>query len=347
VGLTITVPDRVRNAYGFDESWQIESFGAGHIHRTFRVTGPGQPFVLQRVNHYVFKRPDVIARNIRLAADYLRQHHPEYLFLPIIKTRDGAEMVYDAEGYPWRLLPYIDNTITINEVSEAGEAYEAAKGFGRLTRNLAGCHTEQFEPTIERFHDLGWRYEQFQAALNVATALRISQAKETIAKAKHFAFLVDQYRQLIISKKLKLRVFHNDTKINNILFDKDSRKAVCVIDLDTLMPGYFIYDLGDMVRSFVSPASEAESDLAKVTVRSDIYDALVDGYLSEMDDVLTPDEKSAIPFSGQMMTYIMALRFLADFLNGNVYYAIAYPNQNLDRARNQLRLLELLTDQLH
>lgn len=297
------------------------------------------------MNHNVFKQPDVIVRNMRLAADYLSQHDPDYLFLSIIKTRDGAELACDEEGYSWRLLPYIDNTITVNEVSTAGEAYEAAKGFGRLNRKLAGCNAEPFKPTIERFHDLGWRHEQFESALKGATTGRITQAEEAVARAKHFAFLVDRYKQLIASGKLKLRVFHNDTKINNILFDKDSRKAVCVIDLDTLMPGYFIYDLGDMVRSFVSPASESETDLAKVTVRSEIYDALVQGYLAEMDDVLTHDEKSVIPFSGQMMTYIMALRFLADFLNGNVYYAITYPDQNLDRARNQLQLLGLLCEQ--
>jgi len=147
---------------------------------------------------------------------------------------------------------------------------------------------------------------------------------------------------LIQSGKLKLRVVHNDTKINNILFDTRSNKAVAVIDLDTLMPGYFIYDLGDIVRTFVSPVSEEETDLTKVAFRFPFYQKLLEGYLSEMDDCLTDDEKKAIPFAGLMMTYIMAIRFLADYLNGDIYYNTEYPGQNLVRASNQLRLLALI-----
>jgi Ser/Thr protein kinase RdoA (MazF antagonist) len=135
---------------------------------------------------------------------------------------------------------------------------------------------------------------------------------------------------------------HNDTKVNNILFSSTTQKAACAIDLDTLMPGYFIYDLGDMVRTFVSPVSEEEKDTSKIQFRKNIYDALLRGYLSEMNDVLTNDEKKSIPFSGLMMTYIMALRMLADFLRGNTYYHITYPEQNLVRSRNQLHLLGLI-----
>jgi Ser/Thr protein kinase RdoA (MazF antagonist) len=139
---------------------------------------------------------------------------------------------------------------------------------------------------------------------------------------------------------------HNDTKINNVLFDQATGKTVAVIDLDTLMPGYFIYDLGDMVRTFVCPVSEEERDVTRITFREEIYQAVVEGYLSEMSDVMTPEELRAIPFAGKMMTYIMGLRFLADYLRGNTYYHITYPEQNLVRARNQLRLLEVLTEKL-
>ena len=175
-----------------------------------------------------------------------------------------------------------------------------------------------------------------------ATGVRKQTAQNVIEQAQHFRFLVDEYKDLIESSKLNIRITHNDTKINNILFDAKTAKAVCAIDLDTLMPGYFIYDLGDMIRTFVSPADEDEKDLSKIFVREEIYDAVVKGYLSEMNAVLTADEKTAARFSGLMMTYIMGLRFLADFLNGDVYYQIRYADHNLVRAANQLTLLGCL-----
>ena len=160
--------------------------------------------------------------------------------------------------------------------------------------------------------------------------------------AQSFQYLVREYNSLISKGSLILRVMHNDTKVNNILFDTISQQSVCVIDLDTLMPGYFIYDFGDMVRTFVSPVSEEEKDLDKVVFRESMYKALLEGYQSQMDKSMNAVEKTLAPFSGMMMTYIMALRMLADFLNGNIYYQITYPEQNLVRARNQLKLLSLL-----
>jgi Ser/Thr protein kinase RdoA (MazF antagonist) len=208
---------------------------------------------------------------------------------------------------------------------------------------LEGIDASLFEPTIDRFHDLTLRYQQFENALANAAAERREEAAEAIAACQRYIYLVNRYDQLITSGDLKLRIMHNDTKINNILFDATTRNDVCVIDLDTLMPGYFIYDLGDMIRTFVSPVDEEEKDLSKIEVRQNIYEALVKGYLSEMGGILDDKEKLSIEFSGQMMTYIMALRMLADFLNGDVYYHTTYPRQNLIRACNQLRLLDLLT----
>ena len=193
-----------------------------------------------------------------------------------------------------------------------------------------------------KFHDLTWRYEQFHTALAQAQSERKELAFNAIDNCLRFSHLVKTYTALINENALKPRITHNDTKINNILFDTETKKAVCVIDLDTLMPGYFIYDLGDMVRTFVSPVSEEEMDLSKITFREDIYQALLRGYLSEMAGELSEQEMKSIPFSGLMMTYIMALRFLADYLNGDVYYTTKYEGQNLVRAVNQLSLLEKL-----
>jgi len=336
------IPETILNAYGLDQTSVVQPYGSGHIHKTYKVEHAGKEFILQRINHLVFTRPLQIITNITKAGEYLKEHRPEYPFLSILKATDGSLMVYDEEQYPWRLLPFIPNTYTVNEVSTAAQAYEAVKGFARLTRNLEGIDTGKFLPTLDRFHDLSWRYEQFQTALNGAPKERIQLAQSSIEECIQFFFLVNHYQQLIESNKLKLRITHNDTKINNILFDQSNHKAVCVIDLDTLMPGYFIYDLGDMIRTFVSPVSEEESDRSKIIFRKEIYNVLLSGYLSEMKDVLSSAEISAIPFAGKMMTYIMALRFLTDYLNGDVYYTTSYLGQNLIRAQNQLKLLDVL-----
>lgn len=335
------IPESILHAYGLNTGARISSIGSGHIHQTFLVDDESK-YVLQRININVFKDPEAIATNNRITADYLAQHHPEYLFLTALRDRAGNELVYAADGFPWRLYPLIENTLTVDFLTSPQEAYEAAVGFGRLTKNLNDIDCKLFKPTLERFQDLGWRYEQFEEALAKATPDRHTQAVVQIEQAKSFQFLVDEYKSLIASGSLKERIVHNDTKINNILFDETTLKAVCVIDLDTLMPGYFIYDLGDMVRTCVSPVSEEEKDITRITFRKEIYDALLKGYLSEMEDTMSPDEIKAIPFAGKMMTYIMALRFLADFLRGNTYYHITYPDQNLVRARNQLTLLSLI-----
>ncbi len=336
----------ILTSFGLNSSnHSIEHIGTGHIHQTFLVKGLNS-YILQRVNKNVFTKPEVIAQNLRTASTFLKANYPDYLFLSPIISIDEHEMVYDNENYPWRLFPYFDNTTTLNEVTSETQAYQAAKGFAQLTKNLKDIDTSLFKPTIEKFHDLNWRYFQFQMALKKASSETKELAEKTIQTANSFAYLVDRYNTLINSNSLHTRITHNDTKINNILFSQLTEEAFCVIDLDTLMPGYFIYDLGDMVRTIVSPVSEEEKDLSKITFRKSIYEALINGYLSQMHDILSQEEKQAIPFAGMMMTYIMALRFLADFLNGNVYYHITYADQNLVRAGNQLRLLEILKSEL-
>lgn len=334
-------PEKIIKSFGITEGVRISPLGSGHIHQTYKVEGKNT-FVLQRVNKNVFIHPEIIASNNRIAFRYLKQHHPSYLFPQALPDLLGNDLYYDDTGFPWRLYPLIENTFTIDEVGTVQEAFEAAKGFGELTKNLDGVDTSLFKPTLERFHDLGWRYEQFDDAIEQAKPEILRVAKNEIGQARSFRHLVDEYSKLIGAGSLAQRIMHNDTKVNNILFDSVSRKALCAIDLDTLMPGYFIYDLGDMVRTFVSPVNEEEKNIATISFRKDIYDALLSGYLSQMGDTLTATEKKSIPFAGMMMTYIMALRMLADFLRGNTYYHITYPDQNLVRTRNQLHLLELI-----
>lgn len=338
---TPSIPEHILQNFNLSESASVAPLGSGHIHQTFLVTDT-EKYVLQRVNKNVFTRPKAIATNNRIAANYLATNFPGYLFPTTIASRSGSELVYDHDGFPWRLYPLIENTITIDFVSTEAEAHEAAKGFALLTKNLDRINCELFKPTLDGFHDLAWRYQQFETELANASAEVSVRVKGEIEAAKNFSYLVKEYNDLIKSGSLKERITHNDTKINNILFDKESRKAVCVIDLDTLMPGYFIYDLGDLVRTCVSPVSEEEVDVTKIEFRRNIYDALLNGYLSEMKESMSAAELNAIPFAGKMMTYIMALRFLADYLRGNTYYHISYPEQNKIRAGNQLHLLKIL-----
>lgn len=338
--------EHILPAFGLNAAdYTISRIGTGHINHTYRLTGPAS-YILQRVNKNIFTKPERIASNLRVAANHLRQHAPGYLFLAGVQTPAGEEMVYDAEGYPWRVFPYIADTITIDRVETAAEAYSAAAGFALLAKNLSGCDVSLFKPTIERFLDLAWRYEQFQTALQNTTQDRLTEAADAVGGCQRNTWLVEEYTKAIQRGDLPLRILHNDTKINNILFDARTREAVCVIDLDTLMPGYFINDFGDMVRTCVSPVDEEERNVDRITFRRDIYTALEHGYLTPMGGVLTAAEKQMLPLSGMMMTYITALRMLTDFLNGNIYYHITYADQNLVRARNQLRLLEILRENL-
>jgi thiamine kinase-like enzyme len=300
--------------------------GNGHINKTYRA---GE-YILQKINKNVFTKPGDIASNLENARQHLEANHTDYLFIAPL-----SNIVHDDEH--WRIYPYIENTHTIDNADSVDQAYEAAKAFGRFGKNLKGVDLSYFKPTIERFHDLQLRWDQFIEALENAPDHLKKSASDEITKSLNNRHLVDHYNSIIKSNTLKPGIFHNDTKINNVLFDR-SNKAVAVIDLDTVMQGYFIYDLGDLIRTLVSPVSEEEKDLDKIVVRKEFYNAVVDGYLSEMNDV----DKSLASFAGQMMTYIMAIRFLADYLRGNTYYHVTYADQNLVRARNQLRLVELL-----
>lgn len=343
----MSVPAAILEQFALDPAiHQVEKTGSGHINFTYLVKGPSSAWILQRINTKVFRKPEIIAANLRHAATHLANQYPDYLFLAAIPTITGSEMARDEQGEPWRLFPYIENTNTIDKVDTPDQAFEAAKGFAGLTRKLDDIDTALFQPTIPGFQDLGWRWRQLEEALANSTPERKQEAASAIRDALSFSFLVSDHERFTSGGLLKTRVVHNDTKINNILFDKTSGKAVCVIDLDTLMPGHFIYDLGDMVRTFVSPVSEEEKDVTRIAFRRPMYEALLEGYRSEMQDCLSPAEQQAIPFAGMMMTYIMAIRFLADFLNGNIYYQIHYPEQNLVRATNQLQLLTLLRDAL-
>jgi Ser/Thr protein kinase RdoA (MazF antagonist) len=339
------LPVSVLPAFGLKEDAKVEQFGSGLINNTWKITATDEEYILQRVNHHVFEKPGNIAHNIQLIADYLKQHHPEYRFVaPLVSTKGGVMYYQNGEGY-FRLFPYVKGSHSKNVVSTADEAYQAAVQFGRFTKLLAGFDIKKLKITIPSFHDLGLRYQQFQQALQSGNQQRISRSEELINTLMSYAGIVKQYEQIVVNPEFKLRVTHHDTKISNVLFD-EAGNGLCVIDLDTVMPGYFISDVGDMMRTYLSPVSEEEGDFSKIMVRHRFYKAIVHGYYNEMKEALTDTEKNHFLYAGKFMIYMQALRFLTDYLNNDAYYGASYPSQNLTRATNQTVLLQrLLNDE--
>ncbi|MHB1177085.1 MAG: phosphotransferase enzyme family protein [Daejeonella sp.] len=331
----------VLSEYGLDKGqYDFRTFGTGHINSTFfiSVSGQANQFILQLINQNVFKRPRIIAENMRLVAEYLKRNAPEYLFVGSVPTVNGDEMAY-VNGTYWHLTKYIPNSVAFDTLSDPHQAYEAAVQFGRLSKLLNGFDTSLLRPSIPGFHDLNLRYDQFKQSLKDVGGDLKDKASNEIQKALRYTFIVDYFNSYKNSPGFPDRVMHHDTKISNMLFDKETLKGICVIDLDTLMPGKFISDLGDMMRTYLCAFSENERDTDKIFIRVEYFEAVITGYLQEMGAILTATEKDIILFSGKYLIYMQALRFLTDYLNGSIYYPVSYPEQNLDRTINQFKLL--------
>lgn len=341
---SLQIAQHILSAYGLeDKNTRIEAFGSGLINRTWKISALDKEYILQQVNMAVFKEPAKIAHNIRLIAAYLKEHAPSYLFVSPIVSLKGEDMVFDKEQGFFRLFPFVAGSHSKDVVTTPGEAFEAAIQFGRFTRLLSGLDVSELKITIPHFHDLGLRYEQFLTALKKGNKERINDSKGLIEKIISNADIVAEYRHIRNDREMKQRVTHHDTKISNVLFNKEG-KGVCVIDLDTVMPGYFISDVGDMMRTYLSPVSEEEGDFSKIDVRDDFYKAIVEGYFEEMKDELTDKEKTYFSYAGKFMIYMQAVRFLTDHLNNDTYYGAKYEGQNFVRAGNQVTLLQCLLE---
>jgi thiamine kinase-like enzyme len=298
----------------------IEPIGSGLVHQTFLIRGKKQ-FVLQKINTAIFKSPEQIAKNIKACKDYLNETHPEYLFVGFKPTRENLAYAI-VNGNYWRLSPFVKNSITLDLLNNPSLAFEAAKAFGQLAKYLNHIPTENFEATIPDFHNLSYRFEQFQHALENGISEKINQSKELIYFYKSQKRIADVFEEIKNESLFPLRIQHHDTKINNVLLDKDSHNALAICDLDTLMPGYFISDLGDMVRTYTSAENEDSTNWDAIKVRPEYYNALMEGYLSEMEDSLTEKEKSSLFYAGEFMIYMQGLRFLSDYLLGDIYYPV-------------------------
>ena len=338
----------ILEGFGLDNSaYRIEKHGSGLINNTFRLhhqSGDAKKdFILQRINTHVFKNPYVIVQNHRNASDYLARHHPEYYFLAPVPAKDGRDL-FEWKGDYWRMLPYVAHTHSVNEADNPKQAYEAARQFGRLAHNLSGVEMDNFRPSIPNFHNLTLRYSDFQNAVNNANEERRERSAELIEAFERYSQIPITYEELKTDQNFPDRLMHHDTKINNVLLDDITNEGVCVIDLDTLMPGKLISDLGDMVRTYVSPVSEEEADFSQIMIRDDYYEALMRGYLPELGETLTSTEKEMLFYAGQFMIYMQGIRFLTDYLNGDIYYPVRYLMHNFNRAKNQLTLLQRLNE---
>lgn len=322
---------------------------AGLINKTFIVRSKEGDkvyhYVLQTVNTAVFTHPKELIRNISSVTDFLREKIKQSggdasrETLCLIPTYDGALYYIDPDGKFWRMYNYIEGARTYDLVENDEMFYRCGKGFGHFQRLLADYPADTLYPTIPRFHDTPNRLCDFKRAIEENRAGRAAQVAREIAGYLAHADFCDCVTKYIENGEVPVRVTHNDTKLNNIMIDCHSGEAICVIDLDTVMPGSALYDFGDAIRYGANNAVEDEKDLSKVYLRKDLFRAFTKGFLEEASSSLTERELALIPESAVLMTLECGMRFLGDYLNGDVYFGIRYPEHNLDRARTQLKLV--------
>jgi Ser/Thr protein kinase RdoA (MazF antagonist) len=338
------IPEEVFTAYGFEEKkLKIDSLRTGLINSTWKIKNDDDYFILQKLNQSVFKKPEAIASNVSLISDYLRTTNPGYVFVAPVKTKNGEAIVRTSDNSCFRLIPFVKNSHTISTVEKPEQAFEAAKQFGEFTMLLSDFPVEKLQITLPDFHNLSLRYQQFSEALRKGNKKRLEKSKDLIGLIESHKNIVYTYENILKNPSFKLRVTHHDTKISNVLFD-DNDKGLCVIDLDTVMPGYFISDIGDMMRTYLSPVNEEEKDFSKIDIRENYFKSIWNGYMGEMENELNEDEKKHFIYSGKFMIYMQALRFLTDYLNNDIYYGARYEGQNFIRAGNQIVLLERLIE---
>ena len=313
----------------------IESHGNGHINKTFLVQTTNERYVFQYVNHNVF--PDIcgLMNNIRLVTEHLLAKGQATL--EIVPAKDGSLFVQDGEDY-FRGYRFIPNCVCPEKLDSLEMVREAAKGFGAFHQGLADLSAEDIVDVIPFFHDTKKRFQDFKKAVEANPKDRVANAEEEVgfllSRESDYSLLVDALEK----GEINLSITHNDPKINNVAFDKNSGKFICVLDLDTVMKGTFLYDVGDGLRSLFTGDNEDSLDLARLVVDMAIYEAYIDGYLSMMKDVILPKEIELLPYSILVITEELAMRFLGDYINGDVYFGIGYPRHNLDRARTQIAL---------
>ena len=318
----------------------IEPYGEGHINATYLVVTDKKRYILQKINNYVFPDVEGLMNNICGVTEYLQSKGIETL--TVIRTKNGDKYLSGKE--PFRLYAFIENTITLQSVKDANVYKNIGYAFGTFQNQLAGYNAKTLVEVIPNFHNTPKRFENFKNSLKADVKGRAKDCEEEIK------FILDRKDTLskitdgIKGGSLPLRVTHNDTKINNILIDDKSGEARAVIDLDTIMPGWLLYDYGDSLRTGAAKAKEDEKDGNKIGIDLGLYKAYTEGFYSAVKNSLTKKEKELMPYSAYLMTIETAIRFITDYLDGDVYFHTAYEGHNLVRARNQIQMAKSIEE---
>lgn len=327
-----------------------EPYGNGHINDTFALTYDDgsrvKRYILQRMNKSVFPDIDVLMENVAAVTEFLREKidcrggDSDRECLTLVRTKDGKSYYKDEIGDCWRAFLFIENTEAYQIVDSAEVFENAGRAFGVFIAGLADFDASKLGEVIKNFHNTRDRYAKFLNALKADKAGRAAGVAKEIEFVKSREAYCGKVVDMLAKGEIPLRVTHNDTKLNNILIDKDTKKAICVIDLDTIMPGSLLYDFGDAVRFGCSTAAEDEKDLDKVHFDISLYEAFAKGFLSGIGASITDKEVENLAFGSILMTYECGMRFLTDYLDGDNYFKTAYPEHNLVRCRTQFRLVE-------
>jgi len=328
----------------------------GHINDTYIVTcrqgGTPIRYILQRINHDVFPYPELVMQNVKQTTEHLRKKISvedsldlTRRTMTLVPARGGAPYYRDRDGNYWRVYVFIERVTSMHVAREPSQAGQVGRAFGLFQKRLADLSPEKVQETIPDFHNGRLRYDALEKAIAEDCARRAASAQPEIDFCRQHRWSISLLIDADERGELPLRITHNDTKIDNVLFDCDNGEVVCIVDLDTVMPGLVHYDFGDMMRTLTSPADEDERDLTKVTMRMEFFEALAKGYLAEAGKFLTQAERDYLAISGKVITLILGIRFLTDHLNGDTYFRVHREGQNLDRARVQFKLVESMMEQ--
>ncbi len=318
-----------------------ERYGNGHINETYLVeTDGGARYILQKINDTVFQNVPALMENVSAVTRYLRARTDDpRRAMHLVQTTEGADYLRDEAGGWWRMYDFIENSICLQAAETDEDFYQSAVAFGEFQRELSEFPAHTLHETIAKFHDTRNRYVQFREALNADPLGRAASVQTEIEFALAREKNAGELMRLLEAGELPLRVTHNDTKLNNVLLDCETRKPLCVIDLDTVMPGLAAFDFGDSIRFGASTAAEDETDLGKVEMSLELFGTYARGFLEACGSALSPLEKATLPLGAKLMTLECGVRFLTDYLSGDTYFRIHRPNHNIDRCRTQFKLV--------
>lgn len=325
-------------------------YGSGHINDTYIATykhnGKSIKYIHQRINGHVFKEPQKVMENVVRVTKHLLiklegngVNDIKRSCLRMIPSLNGVPYFVDEEGKYWRTCYFIENAHTCDIVETADQAFAAGAAFAQFQRLLVDLPGGRLHEIIPDFHNTVKRYRDFENAVEVDRSKRASLCQEEIAFVRYREPIVSILTELMAKGDLPERITHNDTKLNNVMLDDKTNEGLCIIDLDTVMPGTVLYDFGDLVRTSTCPAAEDEKDLSKVYLHVSLFKALAEGYISKAREFLNDVERKHLVFSGRLITFEQGIRFLTDYLKGNNYYKTKYEEHNLDRCRNQFKLV--------